>query len=83
MGRGRYAALAIEPEAATKTGSPPEKKKKKFLSTPEAAEYLEISIPTLRKYRELGQIPFRRIGERIYKYETADLDEFARKVRRA
>ena len=45
-----------------------EKKKKnsRFLSTQEAAEYLGVSDTTFRKYRNMGKIPFRKVGMKLY-----------------
>lgn len=77
MGRGNYAA------SSTKALRGPGKKKtSQLLSTQDAADYLGISYTTFRKYRKMGQIPFRKVGDKLYKYETADLDEFARKIDR-
>ena len=71
MGQGTHA-----PVISTKA----QKKQKRFLSTSEAAEYVCLSIPTFRRYREQGRIPFRKAGERLYKYDREDLDEFVKKI---
>lgn len=47
-----------------------------YLSTAEACEYLGVSRPTLRKYFESGKIKAYRCGERILKFDPADLDKF-------
>jgi excisionase family DNA binding protein len=90
MGRGNYGApivdAEIEPDTQTETQKNPapgyKKPLKRLLSTSEAAAYLGISEPTFRKYRKLGQIPFRRVGEKLYKYHPDDLDQFEHKIAR-
>jgi excisionase family DNA binding protein len=80
MGRGSYGNPIADVEAGTRTAPPKKRKKSRFLSTQEAAEYLGVSDTTFRKYRNMGKIPFRKVGMKLYKYEIADLDAFARKI---
>lgn len=78
MGRGNTAPISsVNPQFKTDLTK---KLQKRLLSTQEAATYLGISIPTFRRYREMGRIPFKKVGDKLYKYEVADLDDFARKV---
>jgi excisionase family DNA binding protein len=74
MGQGTHV-----PVMSTKA----EKKKKRLLSTHEAAEYVCLSIPTFRRYREQGRIKFYKAGDHLYKYDTEDLDEFLKKSTRS
>ncbi|BBX36588.1 helix-turn-helix domain-containing protein [Mycolicibacterium mageritense] len=48
----------------------------RYLSTKEACEYLGVSKNTLRKYYEDGRIKVHRAGERLLKFDPADLDKF-------
>ena len=55
----------------------------KYLSTRQAAEYLELSTRTLDRYRVSGGGPvFHRFGGRV-RYLRADLDAWAATRRRA
>ena len=36
-----------------------------FITCSDAAQFLNISLPTLRKYSQSGMIPFYRVGSRI------------------
>jgi len=46
----------------------------KLLSRKEAAEYLDISLPTLDKYTKLGRIRGTRLGGRVL-YSDEDLEK--------
>ncbi len=47
---------------------------KRYLSTKEAAEYLGISVNTLRKYKGHKLIPVHKVGKRLHKYDRLELD---------
>ena len=53
---------------------------KRRLSTAEAAEYLGISEKMLRKAVNDKKLRAYRIGERIYRFDPADLDAFERAI---
>ncbi|MEZ0384786.1 helix-turn-helix transcriptional regulator [Mycobacterium sp. pW045] len=55
---------------------------KRYLSTVEAAKYLGVSKNTLRKYVTKGQVPAHRVGERLLKFDTAELDDFVKALTR-
>lgn len=47
-----------------------------LLSTPKAAEYMDLSPRTLETWRGLGRGPrFRKVG-RLVRYDPVDLDAF-------
>lgn len=46
-----------------------------WLTIPEAAEYLGIKIPTIRKYLKLGKLPHSRHGK-IIRFKRQGLDSF-------
>lgn len=77
--RPRSMLRAPQPTPRTDEKKPEIKKERKtrgLLSTSEAAHYLGISIPTIRKYRNKGRIPFITVGDKLIKYDPADLDAF-------
>lgn len=45
-----------------------------FLSTAEAAKHVGLSINTLRKYVNQGKLPAHRVGDRLLKFDPAELD---------
>ena len=48
-----------------------------YLSPRNAAEYLDIPLPTLTDWRQKGVGPaFLRVGRRLIRYTKADLDAF-------
>ena len=53
---------------------------KRRLSTTEAAEYLGISEKMLRKAVKDKKLRAYRIGQRIYRFDPADLDAFERAI---
>ncbi|MBN2215015.1 MAG: helix-turn-helix domain-containing protein [Bacteroidales bacterium] len=53
---------------------------KKYLTRAEAAERLNISLPTLNEYTKRGLIPGRRCGRRVLYLET-ELEEAVKKMR--
>ncbi|WP_191498640.1 helix-turn-helix domain-containing protein [Mycobacterium simulans] len=62
--------------------TPPGKYKKpqgRLLSTAQAAEYLGISVRTLFNYRQAGKLSAYRVGEKLWKYDPADLENFVSK----
>ena len=82
MGTGTTGQVAGAHPHAQQNNSETSYKKptKRLLSTQEAADYLGISDTTFRRYRNLGQIPFRKVGVKLYKYHPDDLDAFAHRV---
>ena len=48
--------------------------KSRFLSTAEAAEYLGVSLNTLRRYINKKIVPAHRLGPRLLKFDPAELD---------
>jgi excisionase family DNA binding protein len=70
------------PALGVKLQSEPGKKPnpERLLSLPQAAVYLGISQSTIRRYLKDGKIPFRRVGEKLYKFDLADLQTFAPKI---
>lgn len=47
------------------------------MNTNDAAEYLGVSVPTLKRWRGEGKGPgYLRFGERIIKYRQTDLDRW-------
>ena len=53
---------------------------KRRLSTDEAAEYLGVSAKLLRKAVKDRKLRAYRIGDRIYRFDPADLDAFERAI---
>lgn len=53
---------------------------KRRLSLTEAAEYLSLDPRTIRRYIAAGRLPAYRVGPRLIKIDTADLDALARPV---
>ena len=49
-------------------------------SSQEAAEYLEVSIATLRRYIQTGKLKYSRIVGRNYMFTTQSLKTFKRKM---
>jgi excisionase family DNA binding protein len=84
MSRGTYAPPSgANKETRTDTKSDKRiaiEKRQRRLSTTDAAIYLGVSESTLRRYRNEGRIPFHRVGEKLYKYDIADLDAFSEKI---
>lgn len=53
----------------------------RWLSQPEAADYLGVTDRTVRNYIARGTLPARRIkGSRLIRISTADLDALLRPV---
>lgn len=50
-----------------------DKPSEKFMSAIDAADHLGITVPTLRKWRREGLIPFHRVGSRIY-FDRQEID---------
>lgn len=48
---------------------------KRYLSTVEAAKYIGVSKNTLRKYVAKGLVPAHKFGERLWKFDPAELDD--------
>jgi len=46
-----------------------------WLTIKEAADYLKLSVPAIRKYIRLGKLPYYRQG-RIVRIKKQDLDNF-------
>jgi excisionase family DNA binding protein len=84
MSRGTYAPPSgANKETQTDTKSDKKlalKKRRRMLSTTDAAIYLGVSESTFRRYRGQGRIPFHRVGEKLYRYDIADLDAFVTKT---
>jgi excisionase family DNA binding protein len=54
---------------------------KRLLSTAEAADYLGVSVNTIRNYMDRGLIAPHRTGPRpLLKFDPADLDEISPKM---
>jgi excisionase family DNA binding protein len=53
---------------------------RRLLSTEQAAAYLGVTRNTLRKYRKQGRIRSFRVGDKLIKYDPADLNEFLREL---
>ena len=52
-------------------------KGREYLSEPEAALYLGLSLSTMRRYRKMNRGPrYVRISDRILRYSKEDLDEY-------
>ena len=50
-----------------------------YLSPTNAAEYLDIPLPTLTDWRQKGVGPaFLRVGRRLIRYSKVELDRFMR-----
>ncbi len=45
-----------------------------WISNPEAAEMLHVTLRTLQNYRDNGILPFSQVGSKIY-YKISDLEE--------
>ncbi len=45
-----------------------------WISNPEAAEMLHVTLRTLQNYRDNGILPFSQVGSKIY-YKLSDLRE--------
>jgi excisionase family DNA binding protein len=56
------------------------KQTSQLLSTSEAANYLGLSVNTVRKYLAAGDIVAYRVGKKLWKFDTADLDESAKRT---
>lgn len=54
---------------------------KKYLSTVEAAAYIGVSKNTLRKYVTKGLVPAHKFGERLLKFDPAELDQAVKAMR--
>jgi excisionase family DNA binding protein len=50
------------------------KQQNRWLSTAQAAEYLGVSINTVRNYVGGGRLKVRRMGPKLLKFDVADLD---------
>ena len=48
---------------------------KRYLSTVEAAKYIGVSKNTLRKYVAKGLVPAHKFGEKLLKFDPAELDD--------
>ena len=47
------------------------------MRTPEAAEYLKLSVPTMVRMRVKGEgPPFAKLGKRVVVYDRDDLDQW-------
>lgn len=46
----------------------------RWLSTAQAAEYLGVSVNTVRNYVGAGRLKVRRMGPKLLKFDVADLD---------
>jgi len=55
---------------------------KHWLSTVEAAKYIGVSKNTLRKYVVKGLVPAHKFGQRLLKFDPAELDDAVRAMRR-
>jgi excisionase family DNA binding protein len=55
---------------------------KRFLSTKEAAEHIGVSVNTLRKYVAKGLVPAHKFGERLLKFDPAELDDAVKALSR-
>lgn len=53
---------------------------RRLLSTAEAAEYLGVSVNTIRNYIAKGLITAQRVGPKLLKFNPADLDKAAHRV---
>ena len=49
-----------------------------WLSPRDAANYLGVTVRTIRRYRAAGILPPNRIGRRVVRYRRADLDSLFR-----
>jgi excisionase family DNA binding protein len=55
-----------------------------WLRTDEAAEYLKVSIDTMRRWARTGVIPAAKLGNRGgFRFRREDLDQFLANRRRA
>lgn len=53
-----------------------------FLSTKEAAKHIGVSVNTLRKYVAKGLVPAHKFGERLLKFDPAELDDAVKALSR-
>ena len=57
-----------------------ENREDKLMNDIEVSEYLNISVVTLRKWRNKsnknGKIPFIKVGKKLVRYRQSDIDEF-------
>ena len=67
---GHRALMAI-PRTA-----PAAPERRRNLSTNEAADYLNVSVRTLRNYVAAGQVRARRVGPKLLRFNADDLDKF-------
>lgn len=67
-------ATGRKPLYAKKTGGPD------YMNLKQAAAYLGVSAPTLRKMRDEGRIPFERLGPRTFRVSRDELDGHFRKT---
>lgn len=55
---------------------------KRWLSTVEAAKYIGVSKNTLRKYVAKGIVPAHKFGEKLLKFDPAELDDAVKTLSR-
>ena len=51
-----------------------------LISIAQAAERLDLSKNTIRKYIADGKLPAYRVGQKLIKLDPADLDRFAKPI---
>ncbi|KUI13393.1 hypothetical protein AU192_24745 [Mycobacterium lehmannii] len=42
----------------------------------QAADYLSMGVPTIRRYIASGKLPARRVGPKLIRIRVSDLDKF-------
>jgi excisionase family DNA binding protein len=53
----------------------------KLLTPEEAAEYLSVSLETVRRWTRQKRIPFIKLNGHLIRIQTADLDHFVKSQR--
>jgi len=52
-----------------------------LLTIPDAADYLNISHWTVRKWMRLKRIPYMQVNSRVIRIEKKDLDQFVKETK--
>ncbi|MHC4469527.1 MAG: helix-turn-helix domain-containing protein [Planctomycetota bacterium] len=60
--------------------SDPNQASDRYLTAPEAAAYMKVSLSWLRKKTASGELPHSKLGHRVV-YDREDLDEYIRRCK--
>jgi excisionase family DNA binding protein len=69
------------PSTDASTDAVPDRSARKLLDTEQAADYLGVSVRTIKTLMSDGQLPYVKIG-RCTRLDAADLDDFISRHRR-